>query len=409
MTFAWPRIGGLQTAKGNHMGWIEIVSWSLVAFWGLALFPAFYGVLFPRFIRTVPPLAGEKLPSLSLIVPAKNEEEAIEEALRRMLQLDYPDYEVIAINDRSDDQTGAIMERVAAEVGPRLQVVHVKELPVGWLGKNHAMAQGISRARGEFILLTDGDVMFDPLVLRRAMNVVQERELDHLVLLPETTYSTFFEAALINFFCVLLMATTRFPIVRWRWFKDAYLGVGAFNLVRRTAYDAIGGFEPLKLEVADDLMLGRLIKHSGLRQDVFGGQGSVRVKWQSGGVWAIVRGLEKNAFSGTNYSVGRTIAAVSALCLIFVGPVVALCCGWVMTPALIMAIGSLLLSLGTARTIGFPLAVGLFYPWAVVVLSFIILRSMVLTLRQGGVRWRDTFYSLADLRKARLLDGASEL
>ena len=156
-------------------------------------------------------------------------------------------------------------------------------------------------------------------------------------------------------------------------------------------------------------MLGRLIKHSGLRQDVFGGQGSVRVKWQSGGVWAIVRGLEKNAFSGTNYSVGRTIAAVSMLCLIFVGPVVALCSGWVTTPALIMAIGSLLLSLGTARMMGFPIAVGLLYPWAVLVLSFIILRSMVLTLRQGGVRWRDTFYSLADLRKARLLDGASEL
>jgi hypothetical protein len=97
------------------------------------------------------------------------------------------------------------------------------------------------------------------------------------------------------------------------------------------------------------------------------------------------------------------------LCLIFVGPVVALCSGWVTTPALIMAIGSLLLSLGTARMMGFPIAVGLLYPWAVLVLSFIILRSMVLTLRQGGVRWRDTFYSLADLRKARLLDGASEL
>ncbi|RLS34198.1 MAG: glycosyltransferase [Planctomycetota bacterium] len=404
-----PSAGQHLKTEGKHMGWVDIVCWSLMAFWGLALFPAFYGVLFPRFIRSIPPLTGEKLPSLSLIVPAKNEEEAIEEALRRMLQLDYPDYEVIAINDRSDDQTGAIMDRIAAEVGSPLQVVHVKELPTGWLGKNHAMSQGIARARGEFILLTDGDVMFDPLVLRRAMNVVQKRQLDHLVLVPETTYSTFLEAALINFFGVLMMATTRFPIVRWKWFKDAYLGVGAFNLVRRTAYDTIGGFEPLKLEVADDLMLGRLIKHSGLRQDVFGGQGSVRVKWQSGGVWAIVRGLEKNAFSGTNYSVGRTIAAVSMLCLIFVGPVVALCSGWVTTPALIMAIGSLLLSLGTARMMGFPIAVGLLYPWAVLVLSFIILRSMVLTLRQGGVRWRDTFYSLADLRKARLLDGASEL
>lgn len=383
------------------MAWIDFACWTLVAFWGLVLLPAWYGIIFPRFIREIPPLTGDQLPSLSLIVPAKNEEEAIEEALRRMLQLDYPDYEVIAINDRSDDQTGAIMDRVAAEVGPRLQIVHVQELPAGWLGKNHAMSLGIARSRGEFILLTDGDVMFDPQVLRRTMNIVQQRELDHLVLLPETSYSTFFEAALINFFCMILMATTRFPIVRWRWFKDAYLGVGAFNLVRRRAYDAIGGFEPLKLEVADDLMLGRLIKHSGLRQDVFGGQGSVRVKWQAGGVWAIVRGLEKNAFSGTNYSVGRTIAAVSMLCLIFVGPFVAqLRVGdnadshhgdWQPDPvAGHCSHGRVSAGSRFVAAVGGP-GHGLHHA------SFDGADTA-----QGGVRWRDTFYSLADLRKARL-------
>jgi len=383
------------------MDWFDIAGWALVAVWGIALFPAWYGVLFPRLIRSVPPQAGDQLPSLSLIVPARDEALAIEEALRRMLSLDYPDYEVIAINDRSSDQTGAIMDRVAQEVGSRLQVVHVAELPVGWLGKNHAMSLGVDRSRGEFLLLTDGDVMFDPLVLRRAMTVVHERQLDHLVLLPETLYRTFFEAALMNFFCMLLMAATRFPLVRWKWFKDAYIGVGAFNLIRRSAFDAIGGFETLKLEVADDLMLGRLVKHSGLNQDVFGGQGCLSVRWQSGGVWSIVRGLEKNAFSGTNYSIARTLGAITALCALFVFPFVALCCGQVTIPVLILTVGSVLLSLGTAGTVGFPIAVGLLFPWAVVVFCYIMLRSMVMTLRQGGVRWRDTFYSLADLRAAR--------
>lgn len=383
------------------MNWFDLVNWGLLAVWAIVLFPAWYGILRPRFIRDIAPREGDQLPFLSIIVPARDESVAIDEALRRMLSLDYPHYEVIAINDRSTDGTGMIMDRVAREVGSQLQVVHIPELPSGWLGKNHAMSVGASRARGDFILFTDGDVMFDPLVLRRSMTIVQERALDHLVLLPFTVTSTFFEAALINFFCVLLMAATRFPLVRWKWFRSAYLGVGAFNLLRRTTYDAIGGFQSLQLEVADDIMLGRLVKQSGFNQDVYGGQQNLSVRWQQGGVWSIVRGLEKNAFSGTQYSVVRTLAAGLAISTLFVGPYLALLCGQVTAPVLIVSVGSLLLSLGTARIVGFPLAVGLFLPWAALVFCFILLRSMFITLKQGGVRWRDTFYSLAELRQAR--------
>lgn len=383
------------------MTWFEIISWVLVAVWCLATFPAWYGIVFPRFIRTVEPLTGDDLPSLSIIVPARDEAAAIEEALQRMLSLDYPDYEVIAVNDRSTDGTGAIMDRVAAQVGDRLRVVHIEQLPEGWLGKNHAMSVGVSQARGEFILLTDGDVMFDPLTLRRAMAAVRAGQLDHLVLLPETVTTTYFETALMNLFCLMLMASTRFPLVRWKWFKDAYLGVGAFNLLKRTAFDQIGGFRSLQLEVADDLMLGRLVKHNRLNQDVYGGQGSLSVRWQSGGVWSIVRGLEKNAFSGTGYSISQTIGAVTVLCLLFVAPVIAGACGVWTWPVGILSIGSLILSVGTAMTVGFPVSVGVFYPWAMVVFAFIMLRSMVLTLRQGGIRWRDTFYSIESLRAGR--------
>lgn len=383
------------------MTWFEIASWVLVAVWTLATFPAWYGIVFPRFIRTVEPLTGNDLPSLSIIVPARDEAAAIEEALQRMLSLDYPDYELIAVNDRSTDGTGAIMDRVAQQVGDRLRVVHIDQLPEGWLGKNHAMSVGVSQARGEFILLTDGDVMFDPLTLRRAMAAVRAGRLDHLVLLPQTVTTTYFETALMNLFCLMLMASTRFPLVRWKWFKDAYLGVGAFNLVRRAAFDQIGGFRSLQLEVADDLMLGRLVKHNELNQDVYGGQGSVSVRWQSGGVWSIVRGLEKNAFSGTGYSITQTIGAVTVLCLLFVAPVIAAACGYWTWPVGILTLGSLILSVGTAWTVGFPVTVGIFYPWAMVVFAFIMLRSMTLTLRQGGIRWRDTFYSLDSLRAGR--------
>lgn len=384
----------------NAICW-DAIGWVFVVVWAVVLFPAWYGVCFPRFIRNVAPQLGSDLPSVSIVVPARDEASAVEAALRRMLSLDYPDYEVLAIDDRSSDGTGEIMDCLAGEMGNRLRVTHLQELPAGWLGKNHAMSVGVAQSRGEFVLLTDGDVLLDSQVLRRAMAVVEERQLDHLVLLPETETSTFFEMALINFFCLMLMATTRFPLVRWQTFKSAYLGVGAFNLLRRSAFDEVGGFKTLQLEVADDLMLGRLIKARGLRQDVYGGQQNVRVKWQSGGVWSIVRGLEKNAFSGTQYSVLKTILAVVGLCALFVCPYLAMMFGHLSIPVLILAIGSIVLSGATAWTVGFPVAVGLFVPWAVLVFCFIMLRSMLLTLRQGGIRWRDTHYSLDELRAAR--------
>lgn len=380
---------------------VEWITWGGVALWTLMLFPAWYGLFFPRYLSRVEPIVGDDLPKVSILIPARDEAVAIEEALRRMLSLDYPQVELIAINDRSRDGTGEIMDRLAIEYGSRLQVVHVTELPAGWLGKNHAMAQGAAQARGEFLLFTDGDVMFAPQVLRRSMRLMRERSLDHLVLLPETLVTTFLESALINLFCILLMVASRFPLVRWKWFKDAYLGVGAFNLVRRSAFEAIGGFSHLQLEVADDVMLGRLIKHAGLNQDVYSGQGELKVRWQQGGVWSIIRGLEKNAFSGTGYSVLRTVGVVAVLLTLLVGPFGALACGVTTAPVLILTIGSLALSVGVAWTIGFHWVAGLFFPWAVVVFAFIMLRSMMLTLRQGGVRWRDTFYPLEELRRAR--------
>jgi len=380
------------------MRWIEIGAWGIIVLWGRAFFPACYGILFPRFLKDVSPITGEDLPTISIIVPARDEASAIEESLEHLLKVCYPRLEVIAIDDRSTDETGVIMDRMAAFHDSRLKVIHVTELPAGWLGKNHALALGAAESNADFLLLTDGDVMIDPLTLRRAMSVVHDRKLDHLVLLPEIVTSTFLEIALINFFCLLLMTTTQFPLVRWSWFKNAYLGVGAFNLVRRTAYDAIGGFSKLQLEVADDLMLGRSIKHAGLLQDVYGGQKNVWVKWQQGGVWSIVKGLEKNAFAASRYSMFRTLLACITILGISVVPIGALACGVAVWQSSILIVGTVLLSLGTARTVGFPLAVGFLYPWAAVVFCYIMTRSMVLTIRQGGVRWRDTFYSLNDLR-----------
>lgn len=107
-------------------------------------------------------------PKVSVIVAARNEARNIREALTSLLRLDYPDYELIVVNDRSEDATGAIVDELAVN-NPRLQAVHVTELPPDWLGKNHALWMGSRIATGELLLFTDADIVMEPTILSRAV------------------------------------------------------------------------------------------------------------------------------------------------------------------------------------------------------------------------------------------------
>src|SRR5882724_5617789 len=128
-------------------------------------------------------------PRVSIIVPARNEEEHIGGALSQLLALEYCNYEVIAVNDRSTDRTGSIMDEIAArpEAHKQLRIIHVTELPAGWMGKTHAMWSAGELATGDWVLFTDGDVFFKPSALRRAIAYAESEKADHLVLLPRMT------------------------------------------------------------------------------------------------------------------------------------------------------------------------------------------------------------------------------
>ena len=379
------------------------VAWIFAIVWLLRTIPVWYGLLWPQDLRDIAPAEGGDLPSVSLIVPARDEARAIEKALRTMLTLDYPRMEIIAINDRSTDGTGAIMDRVAAE-DARLKVAHVETLPAGWLGKNHAAHIGVQAASGDFLLLTDGDILFDPQILRRAMRLVDQRRLDHLVLLPDPLAETFWEKVLINFFMVMLLTASQAAFARCSWAKKAYLGVGAFNLLRRSAYVGIGGHEPLRMEVADDVCLGKLIKQGGYRQDVFIATEYLKVKWQHGGLWGIVRGLEKNSFAAMNFSVGQVLFGCTMLGLALIVPPVLAIIGptELRVPMALMAIANLLMFVITAWRNRTPLLTGVLHPIGAALFILTILRSTAITLRAGGIRWRDTFYPLEELRKGKV-------
>ena len=351
------------------------------------------------------------LPSLTIVVPARNEEAEIEAALRSLLQLNYSQYQIVAVNDRSTDQTGAIMERLAAEPAAqgKLRVIHVRNLPSGWLGKVHAMWLGSGGNAGtgsatqqtssDWLLFTDADCVFHPDSLRRAMLYATKTATDHLVLFPTAHMKTLGESMMIGFPQVMSSFAMRPWKVRDPKARD-HIGVGAFNLIRRSAYEAIGTYEALRLEVVDDLTLGETIKKAGLRQDVVFGRDLVSLRWAVGTA-GVVANLEKNLFAFLKFRISLVLAVCALTFFLCVCPFlgVFLAPGWTKAAfAAAVALIALVYTL-SGRLMGTPPLLFLTCPIAALVFEFAALQSAFLALRDGAITWRGTKYSLEELRK----------
>jgi glycosyltransferase involved in cell wall biosynthesis len=340
-------------------------------------------------------------PRVSIIVPACNEEEDIEQGLSGLLALDYDNYEVIAVNDRSTDRTGEIMDRVAA--GPaahgRLRVVHVTELPPGWLGKTQAMWSAGLQAGGEWLLFTDADVLFKPDVLRRALAYAELEKADHVVVFPRIIMKRPGEKMMIAFFQTLFTFGHRPWRVADPDTKD-HMGVGAFNLVRRTAYEAVGTYKALRMEVLDDMKLGKVLKNARFRQRNVFGDDLISVRWAKGAM-GVVDNLTKNFFAVLSFQWWRTVASVFGLFFLNLGPFLGiwLAHGWARVPY-VVALGSMfLIYLGMSFKSSIPPYYFLLHPISTMMFEYTLIRSMVLTLRDDGVTWRGTKYPLEELRK----------
>ncbi|MES2963961.1 MAG: glycosyltransferase family 2 protein, partial [Bdellovibrionota bacterium] len=213
------------------------------------------GVLFERRSKRYErdssrPLPAD-LPMVSVLVPARNEEGGITKCLESLVAQDHPRLEIIAIDDRSTDRTGQIMEECASRSNGRLKVIHVDRLPDGWLGKNHALHLGSQAIAPEskYLLFTDGDVIFAPDTLGVALRHCEENGFDHFVLSPLMLSNGPWLATVQLVFGIGFLTFLR-PS-RLGKSKDVYVGIGAFNLVRRTFYEKCGGHVPLRLEVCD--------------------------------------------------------------------------------------------------------------------------------------------------------------
>jgi len=353
------------------------------------------------------------LPSLTIVVPARNEEAEIEPALRSVLELNYPRFEIVAVNDRSTDQTGAIMDRIAAEPAAqgRLRVIHVRNLPAGWLGKVHAMwlgsqknaAQGTAAQQitSDWLLFTDADCVFRPDCLRRAIHYATKTATDHLVLFPTAHMKTLGERMMIGFPQVMASFAMRAWKVRDPNARD-HIGVGAFNLVRRSAYEAIGTYEALRLEVVDDIKLGEAIKKAGLRQDVVFGHELVSLRWAVGAA-GVVANLEKNLFAFLRFRVSLALVVCALTFFLCVCPFLGLLLapGWARAPfAVAIAMIALVYTL-TGRYMASSPWMFLTCPIAALIFAFATLQSAFIAVRDGAITWRGTRYPLEELRKKR--------
>jgi GT2 family glycosyltransferase len=337
--------------------------------------------------------------SVTVVVPARNEQEHIEATLRSLLALDLPKLKIVAVNDRSTDATGEVMDRVAAGDGTgRLEIIHVDRLPSGWLGKTHAMWSAAREARTDWILFTDADVVFRADSLRRAIFYAEKEKADHLVVFPTVEMKTPGERMMIAFFQALFTFGHRPWKVSDPKTRD-HMGVGAFNLVRRTAYEAIGTYEKLRLAVIDDMKLGELLKNSGFAQRNVFGSGLLSIHWAKGGM-GVVRNLTKNMFALMLFRWPRALGAAFLLALLNIGPFVGLVLahGWAKAGygLAVFVIFALYVGMSTKSSIS-PLYF-LAHPISSVMFVYILLRSTFLTLWNGGVEWRGTTYPLEELR-----------
>jgi GT2 family glycosyltransferase len=349
----------------------------------------------------LPPLTPWAI-HLTVIVPACNEEDFIAETLRSLLASQGIRLQIVAVNDRSTDRTGEIMDSVATQVIKQnlehsIQIIHIEELPPTWLGKPHALATAARLAQSEWLLFTDGDVRFAPNAASLALRYALAEQADHLVLMPDWTMKSHGEAAMHGAMHALATWALRLWRVADPSARDT-LGVGAFNLVRRDTYEALGGFEALRMEVLEDIRLGWMLKRAGYRQRLVLGPGLAAVRW-SEGAGGVVRNLEKNLFALCRYRTPVAMLACIGLAVQIVLPIAALVVGgWARAGGITIYLAVAGLYLVSRKVTRVPAGYVLVYPVAATVFLFAMMRSMVMTLARGGVVWRGTLYPLKDLR-----------
>lgn len=370
----------------------------LAGYWILTAVLTYRGMARIPVLTQVTPFDGPKFPRVSILFAARDEAAKLPEALASLLALDYPNYEIIAVDDRSEDATLDILNNFAQR-DTRLKVVHIAELPQGWLGKPHALEMAYRESAGEWLVFTDADVQFAPDLLRRALALIKQERSDHLTLLAGLDLRGFWEPTAVGYLGVCFALGVR-PWQVSNPKSKVYMGVGAFQMIRRSTYEAIGTHRRLAMEVLDDMKLGKLVKQNGFRSGVAPSENFLRIRWQEG-IGNVIKGMTKNMFAGFDFNIAKTLLGVTGIFVISVLPIL----------GIIFARGPAQIAAGVAAAVATVFEAqlmtqakasrwfGVTHALGAMIVCYIILRSMVVTLGRGGVVWRGTVYALEELKR----------
>ena len=374
---------------------------SLAVCWILTAAISYRGMTRIPVLSQAAPFDGPTFPRVSILFAARDEAAKLSAALASLLALDYPNYEVIAVDDRSEDATLEILNDFARR-DARLKVAHIAELPQGWLGKPHALERAYRESSGEWLVFTDADVQFAPDLLRRALALIQQERSDHLTLLAGLDLRGFWEPTAVGYLGVCFALGVR-PWQVSNPKSKVYMGVGAFQMIRRSTYEAIGTHRRLAMEVLDDMKLGKLVKLNGFRSGVAPSEKFLSIRWQEG-IGNVIKGMTKNMFAGFDFNVAKTLAGVAGIFVISVLPIL----------GIIFARGPGQIAAGVAAAVAMLFEAhlmtqakasrwfGVTHALGAMIVCYIIVRSMVVTLGRGGVVWRGTFYALSELKKGQV-------
>ncbi|MGI8316235.1 glycosyltransferase [Halobacillus mangrovi] len=375
-------------------------------FWLLFILSIFWFIILLDFIRGFRKITSIEnvLPErssevISVILAAKDEEASIQQTIESLVNQKQVELEIIAVNDRSNDDTGTILQKLSNKYN-QMNCIHIESLPEGWLGKTHALWQGAKITSGNYLLFTGADIHFSPDIISKAITYMKKEKADHLTAAPNLEAQSVPLKGLISFFLFGFGYLKR-PWTANNTKNKGGMGIGAFQLMTRECYQSVGGHYSIRLRPDDDLALGMRVKKSGYNQRLVTALKSLSVEWYPS-LAAALRGFEKNAFAGLNYSILRALTAMAGVIISQVLPFLFLFSSFPKVQ-IISAVNVILLFYLYALTTKYLTT---YSRWIIVGLPFFILlfiymlgRALILTWVRGGIMWRGSHYSLKELKQ----------
>jgi chlorobactene glucosyltransferase len=376
---------------------LHLHAWTVVTFLFLGLVTVLANYLTVRRFDQYPPAVPgtwPRWPRVSVLVPARNEERNIEACVTSLLVQDYPDFEVLVLDDHSADGTRPILDRLAA-AHPCLRVLDGAPLPDGWLGKHWACHQLGQAAAGELILFTDADTRHAPDMLQASVSSLAAERADLVSAFPQEEVVSIGERLLVPVIAFGLFTFIPIRLVQRLRLAALSVTIGQFMLFRRAAYEAVGGYEAVRGEVVDDISLGRRIIASGMEWRLLDGTRHVACRMYHG-FWEAVGGFGKSLFAVFDYRILPYLAGWLLVGLAFLEPVFALLCAWLRHPlpgfpvgqAALAVVLSLVLWTAAYRRFRFPPLLVFYYPLSLMLFVAVALRSLFQSAT-GTATWKD--------------------